>query len=222
MGQYKEWLHYREIDQLLRSQLAVSEHELAQLQAQVEILGKQNFSAHNAIFQALIKPQQDEWSQTEELALSYKEEGAQAATGWKEQIEEVEELVIEEVEEEGEEDIATISPALLAWSRLPNFDTQMIEEQEVNSLPRTPEPPLSQSPEQLLPSDISAFIDAQYPTNPQMKVPWWLHNITSPDQGAQETHASDQQSGDADYLVQRWFERWGKQPTKRSQEDQTP
>ena len=218
MGQYKQWLRYREIDQLLRSQLAVSEHELEQLQAQVEILGKQNFSLENAIFQALIKPQQDEWSLREEPAIQYTEEVTEATGGLgrlKDEIEQVEEIVIEEVEEE---DTATISPALLAWSRLPNFDTELIEEQEVNSLPRTPEPP--PPPEQLLPADISAFIDAHYPTYPQINIPWWLR--ASSNQEVQETYVSDQQNDRADYLVQRWFERWGQHSTKpkRLQEDQ--
>ena len=223
MGQYRQWLHYRGIDQLLRSQLAVSEHELEQLQAQVEVLGKQVFSMENEVFRALIVPRQDAQNYPKEPDILYPEkQDIQLEDEIAELIieEQEDEIVIEEVEDE---DTATISPALLAWSRLPNFDTEMIEEPDVNGSTQTPEASPPQPDEQLLPADINAFIDAYYPTNPQIKVPWWLHNIALSDQEAHETAPVDQQSERADHLVQRWFERWGQRPmkTKRSQEDQT-
>ncbi len=223
MGQYRQWLHYRGIDQLLRSQLAVSQHELEQLQAQVEVLGKQAFSAENAIFQALTRIQQDEWSFTEPV-IQPKEKDVEGVEVAEEQkkgsvLEEV-----EEVDEMAGVEIPTISPALLAWSRLPNFDTQAIQEiqkPDVDISTRSLEVP--QSDEQLLPTDISAFIDASYPTNPQIKIPWWLHNTASSSQETSEARAIEQQNENSDHLVQRWFERWRQQPTKtkRAQEDQT-
>lgn len=214
MGQYRQWLHYREIDQLLRSQLAISEHELEQLQVQVEVLGKHIFSSENEIFQALLKPQPDhEQSQQDEPVIQQDEQVAEVVEGWEEEI------VIEDVEEE---DLATISPALLAWSRLPNFNTQMLQETEDNSPTRISDSPPPQPDEQLLPADISAFITSHYLTNPQLNIPWWLQDIVSPEGEAQEPHPIDRQSERADHLVQRWFERWGQQSTqtKRLQEDQ--
>ena len=83
MGQYRQWLHYREIDQLLRSQLAISEHELEQLQVQVEVLGKHIFSPENEIFQALIGPQQDHGqSQPDAPAIQLDEQVAGVVAGW--------------------------------------------------------------------------------------------------------------------------------------------
>lgn len=215
MGQYRQWLHYRDIDQLLRSQLAISEHELEQLQAQVEVLGKHVFSLENDIFQALIEHEPgDAQSHPEEPAVHSDEQVVGVGEGREKEI------VIEEV---GDDDLATISPALLAWSRLPNFDTQMIQEPEGNSSTRSSDSLPPQPDEQLLPTDISAFINAHYLTNPQINIPWWLQDIVSPHEEEQEPHPIDRQSERADHLVQRWFERWGQAPTqtKRSQEDQT-
>ena len=215
MGQYRQWLHYREIDQLLRSQLAISEHELEQLQVQVEVLGKHVFSSENEIFQALIRPQSDYAQiQQDEPNAQLDEQVAGEVEGWEEEI------VIEDVEEE---DLTTISPALLAWSRLPNFDTQMIQEPEDNRSTRISDSPPPQPDEQLLPADINAFINTHALTNPQTNIPWWLQDIISVQEEAQEPHPTDRQSERDDHLVQRWFERWGKQPVqmKRSQEDQT-
>ncbi|MBA2676908.1 MAG: hypothetical protein H0U76_00700 [Ktedonobacteraceae bacterium] len=217
MGQYRQWLHYRDIDQLLRSQLAISEHELEQLQAQVEVLEKHVFSWRNEIFQALIEPERnDTQSYQEELAIQPDKQVIEGVEGLEE------ELVIEDVDEE---DLATISPALLAWSQLPNFDTQMLQEQESDSSDQTLDTSPPQADEQLLPTDINAFIHEHYLTNPEINVPWWLQNIVSShNEEFQEPQPIDRQSERADQLVERWFERWGKQPTKtkRSREDQTP
>jgi hypothetical protein len=216
MGQYKQWLHYREIDQLLRSQLTISEHELEQLQAQVEVLEKQAFSLKNEIFQALmgLKPD-DTQSYSEEPTIQQDEQTTEDVEGWEE------EMVIEDVEEE---DLTTISPALMAWSQLPNFDAQMIQETGENNSPRSSDPSPSKTDEQLLPTDISAFVNTHYLTNPEINVPWWLKEVVSSHEEAQESRPIDRQSERSDLLVQRWFERWGQSPTKtkRSQEDQTP
>ena len=215
MGQYRQWLHYRDIDQLLRSQLAISEHELEQLQAQVEVLGKHVFSLENEIFQALVEPEPDDTqSHSEEPAIHLDEQVVEVGEGREEEI------VIEEVEDD---DLATISPALLAWGRLPNFDTQMIQEPGGNSSTRSSDSPPPQPGEQLLPTDINSFINDHYLTNPQINIPWWLQDIVSSHEEGQEPHPIDRQSERADHLVQRWFERWGQTPpqTKRSQEDRT-
>ena len=216
MGQYRQWLHYRDIDQLLRSQLAVSEHELEQLQTQVEVLGKHVFSLENDIFQALIERKPDDMQNHPEEPVVHSDEPVVEVGEGRE-----DEVVIEEVEDE---DLATISPALLAWGRLPNFNTQMIQEPEGNSPTQISDSPPSQPDEQLLPADINEFINAHDLINSQTNIPWWLQDIASPSEEAQEPHPIDRQSERADHLVQRWFERWGQAPpqTKQSREDRTP
>ncbi len=216
MGQYRQWLHYRDIDQLLRSQLAISEHELEQLQVQVEVLGKHVFSLENDIFQALIEHEPDDMQNHPEEPAVHSDEPVVEVGERRE-----EEIVIEEVEDE---DLATISPALLAWGRLPNFDTRMIQDPESNSSTQISDSPPPQPDEQLLPADINAFINAHYLTNSQTNIPWWLQDIAPPHEEAQEPQPIDRQSERADHLVQRWFERWGQAPpqTKKSREDRTP
>ncbi len=53
MGQYREWLHYREIDQRLQRQRARLEQDLMDLQKQAQRLQEHNYHAHNSIVQAL-------------------------------------------------------------------------------------------------------------------------------------------------------------------------
>jgi hypothetical protein len=54
MGQYRQWLHYREVDQLLRAQLETFEKELAQLQDQLQFLEDAPL-ANNRLMQALTR-----------------------------------------------------------------------------------------------------------------------------------------------------------------------
>lgn len=54
MGQYRQWLHYREVDQLLGAQLETFEKELAQLQDQLHLLDDPPI-ANNALIQALTR-----------------------------------------------------------------------------------------------------------------------------------------------------------------------
>ncbi len=210
MGHYRQWLHYREIDQLLRSQLAVSEHEMKQLQEQVEMLRKQVFSTENAIFQALIGTHQEQPTRLEpaivhKYALSKELESSISPA------------------QPIEETAYIVSPALLAWGQLPNFDTQVVQTHEVRaSTPEHDSLPLQSDKPHPLPTETNTSTDAHNPPNEQVKIPWWLHNIDSSSKKLLETHQIDPQSAHIDYVVQRWFERWGKRSmdAKRPQEDQ--
>ncbi|GAC1357621.1 MAG: hypothetical protein NVS2B12_02010 [Ktedonobacteraceae bacterium] len=215
MGQYRQWLQHRGIDQLLRSQLAVSKHELEQLQAQVEMLGKQVFPADNAIFRALIQTQRNDndSAHLEQLKRAREQErrlsGNKARHTW-----------TTSSGERPERTPPTISPALSAWSQLPNLDPRPAQGPEHNSSTWTPQAPSSIPEEYLLPPDIGAFIDAHIPAKSRAKTP---HAIEPSDQQVegQESQPVDQQSVRADHLVERWFDRWSEQSTasKRSWKD---
>ncbi len=209
MGHYRQWLHYRGIDQLLRSQLAAAEHEVKQLQVQVDVLGKHDFSPGNTIFRALIKKlHQEQYTQWEPAPVP--EHTPPKTVDVLPPVKAVEETT------------SIISPALLAWGQLPNFDTQAIQSPEAHNPTHKQELPPPGSNEAPLPTDISTPVDTPNSPNAQTKIPWWLHNIDPSSQELLATHPGDQQSAHTDYVVQRWFERWGKQSmdAKRSQEDQ--
>lgn len=185
MGQYQQWLQYREIDQQLHTQLESLERELAQLQEQAQHLAVAHSSSGNLIIQALthyLRP-------ASEPAISV----SNGATT---------------------EHTETVSPALFAWSNLPNFDTGKIRGADFQS-PATPMPPHSEF--DLLPPDMNTFFQTHSQTAPQMKLPWWLRNNTLvPHQqhtGPVEQRTTgpiDQQSIRTNQLVQRWLERWRK------------
>src|SRR5438034_1275854 len=55
MGQYRLWLQYREIDQLLHAQLKTLVKELTQVDEQINLLASNTLQVDNVIIQALLK-----------------------------------------------------------------------------------------------------------------------------------------------------------------------
>lgn len=185
MGQYQQWLQYREIDQQLHTQLESLAGDLAQLKEQAQRLAIAHPSSGNLIIQALthyLKPASGTSISTSNGTTTEHSE--------------------------------TVSPALFAWSNLPNFDTAKIRGANPQS-PATPMP--SHSEFDLLPPDMHTFFQTHSQTAPQMKLPWWLRNNTlvphPQNSGLAEQRATgpiDQQSIRTNQLVQRWLERWHK------------
>jgi hypothetical protein len=64
MGFFREWLHYQEVDQQLRAQLAVCQEELAQIQRQTEALTRDTSYSSNTLLQVLIAINQQQTAQT--------------------------------------------------------------------------------------------------------------------------------------------------------------
>ena len=62
MGQYRLWLQYREIDQLLHAQLKTLVKELTQVDEQIDLLASTTLPVDNVIIQALLKELQVEVS----------------------------------------------------------------------------------------------------------------------------------------------------------------
>jgi len=61
----------------------------------------------------------------------------------------------------------------------------------------------------LLPQDMPAFFDQQTPTEARIELPHWFRNLTS---ASGSNGPIDQESVRNNRLVQRWIERWRKQP----------
>lgn len=193
MGQYREWLSYREIDQQLTTQIQAFEQELAQIQAEIGRLEQNKRYAENIIIQALIGIQQAQQAHSQETASTAAArsamQGQQAA-----------------------------SPALFAWNQLPQLDNRDAQPADSNVSPIGPLPHPAASEGSLLPTNISAFMDAHNETDPQLKVPWWLRNAHAYKEISSDTPGTspvDQQSTRTNQLVERWFERWGER-TKNS------
>jgi hypothetical protein len=191
MGQYQQWLHYQEIDKQLTTQVEALEAELARLQACLDSEEQLQSEAipltNNPILQVLLAhlPVQH---LPPESNVSYTHE-------------------INTSYESGD----SISPALLNWGRLPNFEQFEIKD---HSPVDNQEPPLiSHSELELLPEDMLAFFDGIEHTDPQLELPWWLRNITISSKDKQAGRPIDQNSIRTNRLVQRWIERWGRQPS---------
>ncbi len=190
MGQYRQWLHYQEIDRHLRSQLETLEARLVQLQDRLQLLEQEQqeqlaFLADNPIIQALA-------ARLNSHEISPKSTAQNAGFL------------------PSAESGASISPALLAWGGLPNFGPQGIEESAPGE--EKPLPPVSHPEIELLPEDMMALFEGYAQTDPQLEVPWWLRDITTSRSDTHENQPTDPQSIRTNRLVERWIERWGRQP----------
>lgn len=195
MGQYRQWLHYREVEQDLHAQIQLLTSQMTQLQEQADLLKDATVTADNSILQALFH------DQTLEVPLLSPPEPPVAEPSPQQG---------ESDEHASEQALTTVSPALFAWGRLPNFDSQEVPTYPAGAdpsqhLPTTPRPDLD-----LLPQDMVAFFDEHAQTAPQVKLPWWLRKTVTGTISSDGKTPIDQQSIRTNRLVQRWFERWGR------------
>jgi hypothetical protein len=132
MGQYQQWLHHREIEQQLEITQAELEQRLRALQERDATLGLAAWCAENPIIEALVAI--DTWQsqgqatavpveaiKTNEMPLVKKDACASsldttAAHGARAGA-------VAEKENGSHEAPDVLSPALLAWGNLPNFDS---------------------------------------------------------------------------------------------------
>jgi hypothetical protein len=184
MGQYQQWLLYREIDQKLRAQLEELETELTQLQDHARFLEQAGPHTDNEIIRALA-------ASIERDALAIEDRhtivGPDMAKGELKQ---------------------RISLAALDGSGLPNFGPQEMREpfygETESELPAT-----SHSELVLLPENVMDVLNEYGQTEPQFELPWWFHNIAI---STDRTSPVDQQTIRTNRLIERWIERWGRQP----------
>jgi hypothetical protein len=183
MGQYRQWLHYREMDQQLHIRLEQVEKQAAELEAEIHHLANNNSSStdDNVIMHALVRmyttPTQEQVAQ----------ESAHAEAHYTV-------MPGESGEIERSNDASAGSPswaasALFAQSYLTNFDT--FDPPTLQSLS-----PYAETG--LLPEDLAVFFNGQhYHTNALLTA-------------SHQAFPVDKQSLRNDRLIQRWFERWGR------------
>lgn len=195
MGQYQQWLQYQEIHRRLSSQVEALEAEIAHLQGYLDQLGQQQGITSfidNPIMQALAAhlPFQPASPGHNANYTLESENPVESCSG-----------------EPGD----SISPALRSWGGLPNFELYEIQESALpdNQLPSF----FNHSEIELLPEDMIAFFDEHEQTDPQLELPWWLRKITISSKDEQAGRPIDHNSIRTNRLVQRWIERWGRQPS---------
>ncbi len=230
MGQYQQWLHYRDVDRLLRTQLEELTEELAQLRDREQLLQQMLhpiraqeqpaledapvlLQTNNAILHALkigLNGHTNNSNHTNHTELPTSTNGTP------------ETAAIQSAQQS--EPKAAISSALFAQgSLLPTEEQFTLDSiaatdsfqpmQPVpgrnSALPPIPHIPPSPHPElRLLPEDMGAFIDEHTQTEPRMQLPWWLRNAAL----LNANGPIDQESIRTNKLIQRWIERWGHHP----------
>ena len=195
MGQYQQWLQYQEIHKHLSTQVEALKAELAKLQECLDRSGQQHEVASfsdNPIMLALVALSSSQPFPPNSHVRSTHEIHNPSVIG-------------------SEQSSDTISTALRSWGGLPNFELYEINE----PLPVDHQSPLLLNhPEiELLPEDMIAFFDEHEQTDPQLELPWWLRKITVSSKDQQAGRPIDHNSIRTNRLVQRWIERWGRQPS---------
>ncbi len=228
MGQYQQWLHYREIDQQLHAELEALEAQLADLQERARQIEQTLPQANNQIISVLATMLKEQTTLANRMRAD----------------EPIAEISSEEVEywvENESADALPLQPALAAWGNLPNFDTQDMpihpappqgETPSRNSSPpQTPSltfsdrekvlPPMPPPEPGLLPENMAAIFEEHSSTDPQIELPWWLPAIPAA-RGVNRSGPTDQESARTSHLVQRWQERWGRPYTEQKNPGEDP
>ena len=205
MGQYRLWLQYREIDQLLHAQLKTLVKELTQVDEQIDLLASTTLPVDNVIIQALLKELQVEVS-----LVPVPDVPAQAIFPPIQSSPTSELPLADAVDRQGQRLPDPVSSALFMWGNLPNFVSLDMQDSTRQIDLSEPVPPTSLSAENLLPADIQTFVETYGPAAPQPKSSWRLPDLLRPSHSTPaDSPASpvDQQSIRVNQVVKRWFER---------------
>lgn len=197
MGQYRQWLHYRDVDRHLHAQREKLTQEIAHLREQVQRIEAVHPDVGNSIFQALIQQRT-----TLPVQLPASHPVQQPASP---------------VQQSVSSDPFPDTSAQRNDMKGHNPQTP----HDYASFP--PLPPLPHQNE-AQPEEILTSLDARDArdlTDPQLTIPRWLQRAASTSQSG----PLDAQSAQTNRLVQRWLERWGKQlppDSNQKQTDNTP
>jgi hypothetical protein len=198
MGQYREWLSYRDIDQKLQEQIAQLEQEVEQLQKQAQELSEQSQPGNNFIVQAidrLLHPFSSgrALASHNTLALQEQESGLESAS------------------ESKKGSLVPPRPSyhhkpspLFSMSLLPDLDIMPREP----SLKPTMLEPLAPAPVEQ-PTEKITPVKRRTPLPPQLFLPY--------QQPADWPR--DQQSMRTNQIIERWIERWSRYPANTTQGD---
>ncbi|GAC1398157.1 MAG: hypothetical protein NVSMB49_05560 [Ktedonobacteraceae bacterium] len=192
MGQYRQWLHYRHVDQQLQAQKQRLVTKLTHLQEHIHSLNAPLLESDNAVV----------------LALTLYARTLSASS---------QKSVVEQAPENGHvQQPKTFSQALFDHSRLSNVEPMLTKDTYESTLskhPTNPYAPLPPIPHKAI--DLVPDENAQ--TEPQIALPWWLRNAAL---SATREDTLDAQSIRTNRLVQRWLERWGRQEEQTGQSPQ--
>lgn len=177
MGQYKQWLAYREQGQRLRAELLHLEQEQEQLQEAVDRLASTTDVTQNPIILALLTVQhlEQERKQTQERPVQS-----------------------EQLPFTQQPESHTATPHSTGGEPSEHRQRQDKYDHEHLNYPG--------EDTSLLPADISAFVDAHSLTDPQIKVPWWLRNMhnSSPQEHSPVDQQSSRTDHSVERFFQRW------------------
>lgn len=205
MGQYQQWLHYREQDRQLRTQLEKLEAELADLQTRVGQLADPGSYEQNSLLRLLWLASRPEAAQAVEQPIADSETPLSSTP----------ETPLEEHNTPG---TAGETPALFPWNGLPDVHLPATPAGVHSSDGDTtiPSTPLPHPEIELLPEDMAAFLDEHTRTSPQLALPWWMRQPT-PTSPAGSGHARsvEQETIRHKRDIARWLERWGRQPAEQ-------
>lgn len=214
MGQYQQWLHYREVDQHLQAQLETLERELVQLEEHARLLEQSIQPLYASVSPETSSPDDQELLQADNQIIHV------LAAGLNGQLSSPPASLPETVPDPPSE---TISLALFGWSNLPNFGPQEVPVETFKtgnappysnmeqSLPLIPHSDMA-----LLPEDMLAFFDQHAHTEPQLEITSGSHNVTN-----HPGSPIDQETIRTNRLVQRWAARWNRQPSSQHSQGRT-
>lgn len=211
MGQYQQWLHYREQEQQLHAQLEKLEAELAELQSRASPLPELDFYEQNPLLHLLV--QAVHLPATSPSPAQADQSHADTGTPSSSSLSSTEMPTVEKHDTTGAEGAM---PVLFPWNgsldlQLPSRDTVV------------PSTPLSHPEIELLPTDMASFFDEHTRTSPQLQSPWWMRqrvptSASDNTQASQRTIPSDQESMRNNREIERWLERWRREPASSEQE----
>jgi hypothetical protein len=219
MGQYQQWLRYREIEQQLRAHIETLETELADLQARAHLLEETGSYEENTLLRLLMLAARLDSQPPAPVQESQSIPGSEANSSSS--------LSPAQGPAVGKHDLVE-RPALFTWNGLPDFSPPA-----VSATPQPPEmsgaipsSPLPRPEIELLPEDMTPFFDERTQTAPQVQVPWWMRQpITSSAAGSikdvQRNVPRDQGSMRNNRDIERWLERWGRQPANHEPQGDT-
>ena len=247
MGQYQQWLHYREVKRQLHTQIESLEAELAELEARARSFEETDASvdgdaSNNELFRLL------SLATRLDTHISFEEREPAATNGAASSPP----TDMDEAYEAREPAAAeNFSLPFFGWGLPPDFSPQeeSVAAPIFEGLPPAPQPsPLPPPGIELLPEDITAFFDEHSQTDPRLELPWWQESppVASPDMYGSaavdelpwwqepppvappdpDMHSSapvDQQGLRNKQEIERWIERWRRppaQPTRPDRPDQ--
>ncbi len=220
MGQYRQWLHYREVDQQLHAQLAQLIEERTILHKRVQPLADGLSLSDNTIIHALLAQLHPASSASQPIVLQEKTD-EQMALDASSTVPEDLDLSRRRAEETG----IGVSPALHGWTNLPNFDSQQVPilppAPSSSTKPEAAAPAITTHPElDLLPEDLASFVDEHTQTAQFRIPPRWLRDILANTTEQERPSVISQQNERTNQLVERWLKRWGRSDEEPQREDQ--